>query len=504
MSVIHLNNRFEIIKEHSGRLLNRYPIFILQGRSFRKWYGNNEYVVNWENNGLAMKALAVEKYNSVTRTITNIKYFFREGLTWSSLTSGNISLRYFPQGFIFDSKGSSMFFSGDNDSDIYYILSLINSKVSKTLLDILAPTVDFNIGPMAKIPVIVKNEYVDILVSLTKKAIEISKSDWDFNEYSWDFCKHPLTRGYNTLKVEYQEWENMKLQQFTQMKLIEEEINRIFIHIYELDDELNYELNEKEITINKPNLEKDIKSLLSYIIGCMFGRYSLDFEGLAYAGGEWNISKYSKYMPDNDNVVLISEDEYFSDDIITRIVDFVKTVYGTDNLEENLDFIADVLGNKGNTSREAIRNYFLKDFYKDHVKTYQKRPIYWMFDSGKENGFKALIYIHRYDEDTVGRVRADYLHKQQGFLENAIAQCDVILESNASPTDKAKAVKQREKLVKQFAETKLYDQAMAHIAHKRIPIDLDDGVKVNYAKFQGIEVASEGKKTVKVDLLAKI
>ena len=210
------------------------------------------------------------------------------------------------------------------------------------------------------------------------------------------------------------------------------------------------------------------------------------------------------YHVDADNVIPITDTEYFSDDIVTRFVEFIKVVYGQETLEENLDFTAQALGNKGNTSREIIRNYFLKDFYADHVKVYQKRPIYWLFDSGKENGFKALMYMHRYDQDTVGRVRADYLHKAQAFIENAISHCDVVRESNAPASEKAKAVKQKEKLVKQLAETRLYDQAIAHIAHRRIAIDLDDGVAANYAKFQGIEVANEGKKTVKIDLLAKI
>ena len=317
-------------------------------------------------------------------------------------------------------------------------------------------------------------------------------------------------------------WQAECESRFQQLKANEEELNRIFIDIYGLQDELTPDVADRDITVHRiyntkddvpesmkgsayiRTLRDEIASLVSYAVGCMFGRYSLDVEGLAYAGGDWDANKYSIFIPDADNVLPITDDAYFPDDIVTRFVEFVKVVYGADTLEENLAFVADALGNKGASSREVIRNYFLKDFYKDHCKTYQKRPIYWLFDSGKQDGFKALIYLHRYDQDTVGRVRADYLHKQQGFLENAIANCDYILQSDQSAREKAEATKKKDKLVKQLAETRTYDQALAHIALQRIPLDLDDGVKVNYEKFQGIEVKNEGTKPVNIDLLAKI
>ena len=236
----------------------------------------------------------------------------------------------------------------------------------------------------------------------------------------------------------------------------------------------------------------------------MFGRYSLDEEGLIYAGGEWDNNRYKTFIPDEDNCIPITDEEYFSDDIVGRFVEFVKIVYGADTLEENLDFIANALGNKGDTSREVIRNYFLKDFYADHLKVYQKRPIYWLFDSGKQNGFKALIYMHRYDADTVGRVRTDYLHRAQKYVETAMQSAQYTIENASSASEKSKATRVVTKYTKQLAEMKIYDEAIAHIANKRVEIDLDDGVKVNYEKFQGVEVAQEGKKTLKVDLLAKI
>ena len=243
---------------------------------------------------------------------------------------------------------------------------------------------------------------------------------------------------------------------------------------------------------------------MSYAVGCMLGRYSLDMDGLAFAGGEWDNSKYQSYISDVDNIIPITDEEYFSDDIVGRFVEFVKIVYGKDTLEENLGFIAQALGNKGDTSREVIRNYFIKDFYADHLKVYQKRPIYWLFDSGKQNGFKALIYMHRYDADTVGRVRTDYLHKAQKYVETAMQSAQYTLDNASSSSEKSKATRSITKYTKQLAEMQIYDEAIAHIANQRIDIDLDDGVKVNYAKFQGVEVVQEGKKALKVDLLAKI
>lgn len=302
----------------------------------------------------------------------------------------------------------------------------------------------------------------------------------------------------------FKRWSEACNDRFFNLKWNEEELNRIFIDIYGLKDELTPEVEDKDITVRKADLSRDIRSFISYAVGCMFGRYSLDEEGLIYAGGEWDNSRYKAFIPDEDNCIPITDEEYFADDIVGRFVEFVKTVYGANSLEENLDFIANALENKGDTSKEVIRNYFLKDFYADHLKVYQKRPIYWMFDSGKQNGFKALIYMHRYDADTVGRVRTDYLHRAQKYVETAMQSAQYTIDNALSASEKSKATKAVTKYTKQLAEMKIYDEAIAHIANKRIEIDLDDGVKVNYEKFQGVEVAQEGKKTLKVDLLAKI
>ncbi len=302
----------------------------------------------------------------------------------------------------------------------------------------------------------------------------------------------------------FNRWQKNCNEQFEKLKQNEEELNRIFINIYGLQEELTPEVEDKDITVRKADLSRDIRSLVSYAVGCMLGRYSLDEEGLVYAGGDWDNSRYKIFLPDEDNCIPITDEEYFSDDIVGRFVEFVKIVYGADTLEENLDFIANALGNKGNTSREVIRNYFLKDFYADHLKVYQKRPIYWLFDSGKQNGFKALIYMHRYDADTVGRVRTDYLHKAQKYVETAMQSAQYTIDNATSASEKSKATKAVTKYTKQLSEMKIYDEAIAHVANQRIEIDLDDGVKVNYAKFQGVEVSQEGKKSLKVDLMAKI
>ena len=271
---------------------------------------------------------------------------------------------------------------------------------------------------------------------------------------------------------------------FNTLKNNEEEINSVFINIYELQDELTSEVEEKNVTVRKADLERDIKSFISYAVGCMFGRYSLDFEGLAYAGGEWDDSKYCRFIPDKDNILPITDAEYFEDDIVGLFVVFVKNVYGAETLEQNLDFIANALGNKGNSSRESIRNYFLKDFFKDHCKIYQKRPIYWLFDSGKAEGFKMLIYMHRYNENTIGKLRIDYLHRMQRVYDSEIARMQDTIENSTNTREITVAENRKEKLTKQLKETKEYDEKIAHLALARIEIDLDDGVKVNYEKIQ--------------------
>lgn len=467
-----------------------------KGGSYRKWYGNNEYLVNWENDGQAMKALALEKYHSVTRTITNISYFFSPGLTWSSLSSGNISLRAFDKGFIFDSKGSSMFFSDRTVEK--YVLALINSKISMKFLEFLAPTLDFNIGPLSKIPTIIDRNHIKEVDILVESCINIAKNDWDSFETSWNFMTHPLVMYRNgagnadvpmnrwqyRIDNAYQGWESNAAAQFELLKNNEEELNRIFIDIYGLQDELTPDVEDKDVTVRKADLGRDIRSFISYAVGCMFGRYSLDVDGLAYAGGEWDDSKYSTFAADKDNIIPISDDEYFEDDIVGRFVKFVEVVYGKDTLQENLKFIADALGGKGQP-KDVIRNYFINGFYADHCKIYQKRPIYWLFDSGKKNGFKALIYMHRYQPDTIARIRTDYVHEQQARYRTAIADLENRI-ANTSTSERVKLNKQLKTLNDQATEIHAYEEKIHHLADQMISIDLDDGVKKNYAIFQDV------------------
>lgn len=473
-----------------------------KGGDFRKWYGNNDYVVNWENDGAEMKAYAISQYNSVTRTITNLQYWFRKGLTWSMISSGSFSVRYVEGGFGFDARGSMMFMP---EKQLLYVLGFLCSNVVNAYMDIVSPTISFEVGNISKLPVIFNDNYMKQVNDLVEECIQISKKDWDSYEYSWDFKKHPLVIYKESyLSMSYKRWENEANNLFLRLKENEETLNKIFDKIYELENELEWREPDKLVTVRKAELKRDIKSLISYAVGCMMGRYSVNTDGIVYAGGEWSDEKYRDFRPDEDNIIPITDDEYFSDDIVGRFCEWLKVIYGEETLEDNLDFIAKALGSKGDSSREIIRNYFLKDFINDHIKIYQKRPIYWLFDSGKEDGFKALIYMHRYTPNTVGIIRTEYLHKTQKAIEQAMQRAQYTSENASNATDKKKAVQQITKYTKQLAQMKTYDEAMAHIANQRIEIDLDDGVKVNYEKFQGVEVAQEGKKALKIDLLAKI
>ena len=374
-----------------------------------------------------------------------------------------------------------------------YILGLLNSKFSEKLLQITAPTIGFEWGAIAKTPWLYDVIKAEDINSLVQTNIDISKADWDSFEISWDFVRHPMIPAFSDgaylLENFYHVWQGECNERFKQLKANEEELNRIFIDIYGLQDELTPEVEDKDVTVRKADLQRDIKSLISYAVGCMFGRYSLDVPGLAYAGGEWDSNKYSTFLPDEDNCIPITDEEYFQDDIVGRFVEFIRVVYGDDTLEANLDFIADALGNKGKTSRDTIRQYFLNDFYKDHCQTYSvtgsgKRPIYWLFNSGKQNGFKALVYMHRWTPDTVGNLRVEYLHKMQIVYEKEIENCQDIIDNSLNSREIAAATKRKEKLIKQLKECKDYDALVGHIAGSRIGIDLDDGVKVNYRLVQ--------------------
>lgn len=464
-------------------------IFYAKGGGFRKWWGNLLDIVNWTPTARYIYQHGDGHHAS---QIINKDYWYRKGITWGLITSSIPSFRVMPEGATFDKGGSTIIV----EREVYnYALGLLNSKVFLVVAKALNPTLNFQVKDICSLPLVIS--CLDVINSTVDKCIDISQVDWDSFETSWDFTTHPLLKPVPLISESFAQWSDECEKRFTQLKSNEEELNRIFIDIYGLQDELTPEVEDKDVTVRRADLTRDIKSLVSYAVGCMFGRYSLDVEGLAYAGGEWDGSKYKTFIPDPDNCIPVTDEEYFRDDIVVRFVDFIRTVYGADTLEENLTFIADALGTRGNTSRERIRNYFLNDFIKDHIKMYQKRPIYWMFDSGKQNGFRALVYMHRWNADTTGNVRVEYLHKLQRIYENEIRQSQDIVETG-SGREVSAAQKRIEKLTKQLKETHDFDEKIAHLALSRIDIDLDDGVKVNYEKVQ---TGDDGKK---IEVLTKI
>ena len=492
-----------------------------KGGEYRKWYGNLQHVVNWENDGAEIKYWVTHNpkdpnTTSWSRRIFNTDLYFLQGITWSVISSGRITFRAIDTNAMISNAAGGIFGFKD-EYERNALMAAVNSKIWTEIFSTINPTLNYSSGIIQKAPCpkIIECDKADECVSL-------SKSDWDSFETSWDFAEHPLVKWSRQLRdatsigatmayyyhgerpkvscpVElcYMLWQGECNDRFAKLKANEEELNRIFIDIYGLQDELTPEVEDKDVTVRRADLGRDIRSLISYAVGCIFGRYSLDKPGLAYAGGDWNPDQYHTFLPDADNVIPITDEEYFTDDLTGLFVAWVKKVFGADSLEDNLAFIAKALGTKGTSPRTVIRNYFLNGFYADHVKIYQKRPIYWLYDSGKQNGFKALIYMHRYNADTSGLVRADYLYKMEQVYESEIARMDDAIAHGAS-REVAQATKRKEKLVKQLKECKDYDDRLGHIALARIPIDLDDGVKLNYEKVQ---TGADGKKQA---ILAKI
>ena len=454
-----------------------YPL--QKGGDFRKWYGNISYVVNWENDGYELKfnnymgkRVRSHNYNGVQQ--------FKEGITWNSISASKFHCRYSPTGFTYDAAGPLC--EVTQKGYLWTVLGFLSTKVAEYIFSIINPTINFPSGYLESLPfAVAQKERVDEIV---KQCVKSSKDEWDSFETSWDFRHHPLLRKVSTIAEAFDQWQTECDDRFNQLKANEEELNRIFIDIYGLQDELTPEVEDKDVTVRKADLGRDIRSFISYAVGCMFGRYSLDVDGLAYAGGELDAGKYASFAADKDNIIPICDDEYFEDDIVGLFVKFVKTVYGADTLDENLKFIADALGGKGQP-KDVIRNYFLNDFYSDHCKIYQKRPIYWLFDSGKKNGFKALIYMHRYQPDTIARIRTDYVHEQQARYRTALADLEQRI-ANASTGERVKLNKKLTTLQAQDTEIRDYEEKIHHLADQMISIDLDDGVKANYAIFQDV------------------
>lgn len=452
--------------------------------TYRRWYGNDIYMVNWENNGKQIKS-----YN--TSYIRNEKYYFKKQVSWGDISTGLLNARYYDDKYIFDSCAPAIF--NEDEKKLKYILGFVNSKICQKFMDILAPTIHYNIGAMTKVPLLVEN--LDEIVKIVNKNIEISKEEWGFYETSKNFVIHPLVSPRfkkENFKKTFNNFKEYTIENFNKLKNNEEELNSKFISIYGLNDELEKNIESQDISYKIADDLKTIKSLISYFVGCLFGRYSLNEEGLIYAGGIFDESKYKTFKADTDNIIPITDEAYFADDIVARFKEFIELVYGKETLNENLSYIAETLGKKGTeTSEDTIRRYFLNDFYNDHCNTYTsrgagKRPIYWLFDSGKKNGFKALIYMHRYNENTVPKVRLDYLHRVQNTYDKLLNDINYKLTTELSVSDKKIAQNRQADLNAKLQEIKEYDEKIAHIANQRINIDLDDGVTANYAKFADI------------------
>ena len=518
-----------------------------KGGEYRKWYGNQEYVVNWENDGSEIKENTRRVYpelgDNLSWKISNEPLYFKTHLCWTDITTKGLSFRYFPDGCIFDASVNVVFSQNISSTSL---LTFLNCKIVDTLAQLLNPTLHFKLVNYNSLPAMI--ERPDLRTDcIGQECIDLSHEDWDSFETSWDFTTHPLVYlskglwdatataatmdyyyGYLPeascpLEICYLLWQGQCKERFEKLKANEEELNRIFIGIYGLQDELTPEVEDKDVTVRKADLQRDIKSLLSYAVGCMFGRYSIYKDGLLFAGEPYSLQAFvdkmndrpgtisadelerayrnegvvvdEMFFPDADNVIPITDEEYLDDDIVSRLCAWLKAVYGADTLEANLDYIAKALGNKGSTSREIIRNYFLNDFFKDHCQTYSvtgsgKRPIYWLFDSGKQNGFKALVYLHRYTPDTIGNLRIDYLHKMQRVYESEINRMQDMMDHSGNAREVAAASKRKDKLAKQLKECREYDEKISHLALSRIELDLDDGVKVNYRKLQ---TAQDGK-----------
>jgi type II restriction/modification system DNA methylase subunit YeeA len=508
-----------------------------KGGEFRKWFGNNRFVINWENNGCEVKEYAAKLYKTYSRTIKNEEFYFRSGLTYTFI-SEDMGVRYSPQGFIFDVAGSSVFF---NDSYIEKtVLALLCSKVTNMFLDIMNPTYNIQVGNLKNIPVhedIFKEEIKSVIDDIVEENIAISEEEWNDFEISWNFRTHPLLKGlrennFNSVTIEskFKLWEKKNIKVIEQLKGNEEKLNKIFIDIYGLDEELSSEVSYKDITLRRADVEREVKSFMSFVVGCIMGRYSPDVDSLVYGGGnfedKWDFENNrvkkverdgngkviadqwinSTFMPKNDNIIPITEEKYFSEDIITKFIQFLKVVYGENTLEENLNFIANILGRKDSeTAKQSIRRYFFKEFYKDHIKMYGKKPIYWLFDSGKNDGFKALIYVHRYDKSTVARLRIEYVHIIQRKYEGELSRMELIKSSQEySEKERVAARKRSDAIKRQIEELNEYDEIVSHIANEKIAISLDEGIKKNYDRFQGVKIIKLNGKETKMNLLYKI
>jgi len=459
-----------------------------KGGAFRRWYGNNELVVNWQNDGEEIKNKAVERNNGKhwSRFIQNTSFFFKSGLTWSFTSSTGFGVRIKPYGFIFDVAGTSAF--PDNEH-LDLCAAFLSSVVVTHYLRFFNPTLSFQAGDVAALPVL-NIEFCHETIKLNaQRAVHLSKQDWDSFELSWDFLYFPLieNKDIQSLKASWLAWESICNNRIEITKEIEEQNNCLFIEAYGLEDELSPKVPVEQITLARANREKDCQRLISYAIGCMMGRYSLDEPGLIYAhvgNVDFDPARYNTFPADADGIVPITDELWFEDDAANRIREFLLAVWSAETLDENLAWLAESLGQKtSETPQETIRRYLAGSFFKDHLQTYKKRPIYWLFSSGKQGAFQALVYLHRYHEGTLARMRAEYVVPLTGKIQSRIEMLEKDAAAAPSNAARSKLSKDIEKLKKKHVELLAYDEKLRHYADLRIQLDLDDGVKVNYGKF---------------------
>jgi type II restriction/modification system DNA methylase subunit YeeA len=451
---------------------------IAKGGEFRKWYGNNEYFVNYEFDGIDLRK---NKAN-----LRNQDKYFQAGLTWTIVTSSGFCVRYLPPGFLFDQGGSGIFCTDNDVHDLHSLAAALNSKIGSEIAAALCPTLNFTTGDINRIPL----ASASLTVDNAKEAMSIAKLDWDSFECSWDFSRLgllDLTSRSISLAKAWDLWFVKANALIARMKLLEETNNQIFINAYGLQNELSPEVPESQITLARADREKDCQRLISYAIGCMMGRYSIDEPGLIYAHAGnvgFDPTRYIKFPADADGIVPITDELWFAGDAPSRIREFLRAVWGPDTLEENMAWLAESLGTKASeTPDETIRRYIADKFFKDHLQTYKKRPIYWLFSSGKQGAFQALVYLHRYHEGTLARLRAEYVVPLIGKIQNRIEMLQKDANAASSTAARNKLAKEVEKLKKKHVELLAYDEQLRHYADMRITLDLDDGVKVNYGKF---------------------
>lgn len=450
-----------------------------KGGEFRRWYGNYDSVVNWENNGSEIKNFKFDN-GKLRSVIRNERFYGLSGVTWTDVSSGLLSMRYVPKGFIFNASGPTIF--SDNN---LIVLSSMNSKLISKYAEFLSPTLHFEVGQIQNYPIFQVTQDIE---NNTKNLVKLSQVDWDSYEFSWDFTQNPIIRTqHSNLEQAFSLWQQQNADAVAEMKRLEEENNKLFIEAYGLQDELTPDVPDEQITLTRADREKDSQRLVSYALGCMMGRYSLDEPGLIYAHAgnqDFDASRYQTFPADADGIIPLTEMHWFEDDATRRIREFLTAVWGKDTLDANMQWLAESLDKKASeTAEDTIRRYLASKFYKDHMQTYKKRPIYWLFSSGKQGAFQALVYLHRYNESTLARMRTEYVMP----LISKMAAYANSLETAKENSDSAAEIKRIEKklqdLHKQQAELSSFEEKLRHYADQRISLDLDDGVKVNYGKF---------------------